>query len=70
MTVALVPIDPDHWVRGRAMRLAALIEALGAFCSSLSEWRNQDEHAWRDRLRGVAAEPLNLSPGGTQDREP
>jgi GNAT superfamily N-acetyltransferase len=57
MTIALVSIDSDHWVRWRDMRLAALEEAPDAFCSSLSEWRNRGEHAWRDRLQGVA---LNL----------
>ena len=47
-------VTPDEWVRWRDMRLNALREAPESFCSSLSEWENQGERRWRDRLVDVS----------------
>jgi RimJ/RimL family protein N-acetyltransferase len=47
-------VTPDEWVRWRDMRLSALREAPESFCSTLSEWENQGERRWRDRLADVS----------------
>jgi GNAT superfamily N-acetyltransferase len=45
------------------MRLSALIEAPEAFCSSLSEWENQGEQVWRNRLADVSVNFIALLDG-------
>ncbi|MET8094019.1 GNAT family N-acetyltransferase [Micromonospora sp. NPDC005220] len=45
-------LTPDDWPTWRALRLAALAEAPGAFGSRLTDWQGDGdrEHRWRDRL--------------------
>lgn len=51
--ITLDVVSAEGWERWRDMRLDALSEAPEAFCSSLSDWEHQGEHAWRDRLTNV-----------------
>jgi len=50
-------VGPDGWREWRRLRLSALAEAADAFESRLSDWQDQPEGRWRDRLASV---PLNL----------
>ena len=43
-------VSADDWLAWRAMRLAALTDAPGAFASRLQEWADAPEDRWRDRL--------------------
>jgi GNAT superfamily N-acetyltransferase len=61
--ITLEVATPDEWIRWRDMRLSALIEAPEAFCSSLSEWENQGEQVWRNRLADVSVNFIALLDG-------
>jgi RimJ/RimL family protein N-acetyltransferase len=58
MTIELRAVGADDWQQWRAMRLAALADTPGAFCSRLSDWADEPEERWRDRLSIPGA--LNL----------
>ncbi|WP_222847700.1 GNAT family N-acetyltransferase [Nocardioides dongxiaopingii] len=49
----LVRIGPDDWREFRAVRLAALADAPGAFGARHSEWADATEERWRRRLTDV-----------------
>lgn len=57
MTIVLVSLNPDDWMRWKDLRLSALSEAPYAFGSLLSDWQDAKEQSWRDRLTNV---PFNL----------
>jgi len=58
--LAVRVLTPHDWPLWRALRLAALTEAPGAFGSTLAQWSGSGdtERRWRDRLSSVA---LNLA---------
>ena len=50
-------VSPDDWVLWRELRLTALRSAPEAFGSSLADWVDATEDAWRTRLNAV---PFNV----------
>ena len=50
MTIELRTISADDWQTWRAVRLAALTDAPGAFGSRLQDWADAPEDRWRKRL--------------------
>ena len=55
--VILRVVSPDDWVLWRELRLTALRSAPEAFGSSLADWVDATEDAWRTRLNAV---PFNV----------
>lgn len=50
MTIELRAVSADDWRTWRSVRLAALTDAPGAFCSRLQDWAYASEDRWRERL--------------------
>ncbi|NPD04800.1 GNAT family N-acetyltransferase [Nocardioides sp. zg-1308] len=52
--IELVRIGPDDWAELRDVRLAALLDAPGAFGARHADWADATEQRWRARLADVA----------------
>lgn len=52
--IEVVRVGPDDWREFRAVRLASLSEAPGAFGSRHADWVGASEQRWRARLTDVA----------------
>jgi ribosomal protein S18 acetylase RimI-like enzyme len=61
--IELEVVTPEEWMRWRDMRLSALSEAPEAFCSALSDWNDEKEQSWRDRLVDVSVNFIALLDG-------
>lgn len=60
----LVRIGPEDWREFRAVRLASLKDAPGAFGSLHADWVDAAEHRWRARLTDVPFTVVARSPEG------
>ena len=57
MVITTKALSIDEWPEWRSLRLAALVDAPGAFGSGLADWSDAPDQRWRSRLRDV---PLNV----------
>lgn len=57
MQTEIVRIGAEDWQEFRRVRLASLLDAPDAFCSTYADWADASEDRWRSRMAGV---PLTL----------
>jgi len=67
MTIELRTMSADDWETWRSVRLAALVEAPGAFASRAEDWAEAPEDRWRQRLSIPGALDLLAFESATSD---